>query len=114
MTEHELDLCVDSDLLREVLAQPISYMLDLGCMYGFITNYCHTIFLRQIQVGSTWRIEYSRAIDSSFRYTPLDPGTFLAEPVLSLNQCFLFLAVIAEAQGPVFNPTPRSQWIRPG
>jgi hypothetical protein len=46
--EHRLDLCAaNPTLLRKVLGQPISYMLDLHCMYGFITNYDQTIFLRQ-------------------------------------------------------------------
>ncbi|KAJ5780058.1 hypothetical protein N7457_005218 [Penicillium paradoxum] len=113
LMEHRLDLCAtNSTLLREVLAQPISYMLDLGCVYGFITNYRQTIFLRQSQVGSTWRIEHSPVIKSSVRYAPLDPENQSTGPVLSFNQCLLYLATIAEAQGPISNPTPRSQWIR--
>ena len=113
LMEHRLDLCAENSTpLREVLAQPISYMLDLGCVYGFMTNYDQTIFLRQIQVGSTWRIEHSPVIESSVRYAPLDPANQSTGPVLSFNQCFLYLATIAEAQGPISNPTPHGQWIR--
>ncbi|KAJ5465564.1 hypothetical protein N7530_009351 [Penicillium desertorum] len=113
LIEHRLDLCSTSTtLLRDVLAQPISYMLDLGCMYGFITNYRETIFLRQIRVGSTWRIEYSPVIKSSARYAPADHSNPSTGPVLTFNQCLLHLAAIAETQGPIVNPTPRSQWIR--
>jgi hypothetical protein len=113
LSEHRLDACArDSRLLRKVLAQPISYMLDLGCMYGFITNYRQTIFLRQIQVGSTWRIEHSPVITSSVRYAPPDPANQSIGPVLTFNQCLLYLATIAEFQGPIANPTPRNQWIR--
>ncbi|KAJ5592206.1 hypothetical protein N7537_009110 [Penicillium hordei] len=113
LIEHRLDLCAaNSTWLREVLAQPISYMLDLGCVYGFITNYCQTMFLRQIQVGSTWRIEHSPVIESSVRYVPSDPANQVIGPMLTFNQCLLYLATIAETQGPITNPTPRSQWIR--
>jgi hypothetical protein len=113
LVQHQHDLCAEnSTLLREVLGQPISYMLDLDCMYGFITNYCQTIFLRQIQVGSTWRIEYSPLIDSSVRYAPPDPANQSIEPVLSFNQCLLYIATIVEAQGSIVNPNPRTQWIR--
>ncbi|KAJ5192188.1 hypothetical protein N7449_008330 [Penicillium cf. viridicatum] len=111
LLEHRLDLCA-TNLLREVLAQPISYMLDLGCVYGFITNYRQTIFLRQIQIGSSWRIEHSPVIKSSVRYAPSDPANQSIGPVLTFNQCLLCLATIAEVQGPIANPTPRSQWIR--
>ncbi|KAJ5968079.1 hypothetical protein N7501_004327 [Penicillium viridicatum] len=114
LPEHRLDLCARRPIvLRNVLAQPISYMLDLGCMYGFITNYDQTIFLRQIQVGSTWRIEHSPVIESSIRYAPPDPADQSIGPVLTFNQCLLYLATIAQSQGPIANPTPRSQWIRP-
>jgi hypothetical protein len=113
LIEHRLDLCAtNTTLLRDVLAQPISYMLNLGCMYGFITNYRQTIFLRQIRVGLTSRIEYSPVIKSSAKYAPADRSNQSTGPVLSFNQCLLYLAAIAETQGPIVNPTPRSQWIK--
>lgn len=99
-------------MLRKALAQPILYMLELGCMYGFLTNYQETIFLRQVQVGSTWVIEHSPVILSSVRYVSPDPANQSTEPVVTFNQSFLYLAGIAELQGPIVNPTPRSQWIR--
>ncbi|KAJ5554964.1 hypothetical protein N7461_003434 [Penicillium sp. DV-2018c] len=54
----------------KVLAQPISYMRDLHCMYGFITSYDQTIFLRQIRAEGSWRIEHSPVIKSCGRYAP--------------------------------------------
>ena len=114
LTEHRLDVCTTNPpLFRRLLAQIVLYMLDLGCVYGFITNYEQAIFLRQVQVGSTWRIEYLPVIESSVGYTPPDPANQNTSPVLTLNQCLLYLAIIAEAQGPIANPTPRGQWIKP-
>lgn len=114
LTEHRLDICTtDPPLFRRLPAQTILYMLDLGCVYGFITNYEQAIFLRQVQVGSTWRIEFSPVIESSVGYAPPDPANQSTGLVLTLNQCLLYLAIIAEAQGPIANPTPRGQWIRP-
>ena len=108
--EHKLGLRVTrSSWLRRVVAQTISYTLDLGCAYGSITNHDETIFSRQVQVGSTWQVEYSPVIKSSDGYAPPDQST---APVLTLNQCLLALAMIAEVQGPIINPTPQSQWIR--
>lgn len=47
--EHQIKRRIANDrLLREILAQPIMYMKDLGCMYGFLTTYDETIFLRQV------------------------------------------------------------------
>ena len=113
LLEHRLDLCATNPtLLRKILAQPIAYMLDIGCMYGLITNYSQTIFLRQIQVGSTWRIEHSPVVKSSVQYAPPDPANPSIGPVLTFNQCLLYFPTIAEFQGPIANPTPRSQWIR--
>lgn len=110
LAEHRLDVCTTNPLLfRRLLAQTILYMLELGCVYGFVTNYEQAMFLRQVQVGSTWRIEYSSVIESSVGYAPPDPANQSTEPVLTLNQCLLYLAIIVQAQGPIANPTPRSQ-----
>ena len=38
--------------LRQKIAQPVRDMQALGCEYGFISTYNHTIFLRQFQSPS--------------------------------------------------------------
>jgi len=40
--------------LRTLLAQPIDYMQDLNCMYGFLSTYNETIFLRQEKINGVW------------------------------------------------------------
>ena len=64
LAENRLDVCTTNPLLlRRLLAQTILYMLELDCVYGFVTNYEQAMFLRQVQVRSTWRIEYSPVIE---------------------------------------------------
>ena len=47
--EHQMKRrIVNERLLREILAQPIMYMKDLGCIYGFLSIYEETIFLLQV------------------------------------------------------------------
>ncbi|KOS42510.1 hypothetical protein ACN38_g6585, partial [Penicillium nordicum] len=83
----DLNYCWQYEPMRELYpCTTISHMLDLGCMYGFITNYRQTIFLRQIQVSSTWRIEHSAVIKSSVRCAPPDPTDQSIGPVLTFNQ----------------------------
>ncbi|CDM31417.1 unnamed protein product [Penicillium roqueforti FM164] len=81
--------------MRQLLAQPVGYMLDLRIMYGWITNYQQTIFLRQTMVGNTWGIEYSPIVKSTTHADPLE-----MEPP-STKQCFFFLASVAAGQGRV-------------
>ncbi|CEJ60285.1 hypothetical protein PMG11_08865 [Penicillium brasilianum] len=71
--EHQLEpRLTDEQTLREVLAQPIRYMQDLGCMYGFLSTYEETIFLRQVvDNNGVWRIEYSPVILASATYDRL-------------------------------------------
>ncbi|KAJ5667812.1 uncharacterized protein N7477_006382 [Penicillium maclennaniae] len=95
--------------LRRILAQPVDYMLEHQCKYGFITTYEESIFLRQVKYSDgTWGIEHS----------PLDSGFDLArvstsgEAVLSTRQCFYHFSCAAEQNGDVNNPTPRKDWIK--
>lgn len=62
---HEADM-------RKLLAQPIGYMLGLRIMYGWMTNYDQTIFLRQTFVGNSWGIEYSPTIKWTTPYIPME------------------------------------------
>lgn len=71
--------------LRKIFAQPIHYMQALGCVYGFLSNYDETIFLRQIvDKQGVWRIKYSPVIPASIAYKSSD-----VDPVVSVRQCFL-------------------------
>lgn len=53
----------DDDELRNIPAQPINYMQKLGRVYGSLSNYIETIFLRQlINYQGIWKVEYSPVI----------------------------------------------------
>ncbi|KAJ9486047.1 hypothetical protein VN97_g7289 [Penicillium thymicola] len=94
------------DLLREILAQPIKYMQDLGCMYGFLSTYEETIFLRQVVDNSgIWRVEYSPVVLASTSYDRL----MTTPPVVSVRQCFFHVGLNALNQGPVNNTS--TGWI---
>lgn len=99
------------DALRHLLAQPLKYMKDLKCMYGFMSNYDETIFLTQQFIQGKWAVDYSPVIHSSISYVKTDLGDVLATPTVSLRQCFLAIAHRAQGQGPVDNTTPTSQWV---
>ncbi|CAI7580556.1 unnamed protein product [Penicillium discolor] len=52
--------------LRYLLGQPILYMRELQCAFGFVSTYNQTIFLRQTQLaGGQWQVEYSPVIYST-------------------------------------------------
>ena len=90
------------DSLRKVLAQPIQYMQALGCVYGFLSNYDQTIFLRQlVDSQGVWRIKYSPVIRASTAYKSSD-----VNPVVSVKQCLFYVACDAMNQSLVHNTTP--------
>jgi hypothetical protein len=101
----------DEYVLRRLLAQPIKYMKDLNCMYGFMSNYDETIFLRQQKLSQGWVIDYSPVIYASTSYERTDLGNLLATPTVSLRQCFLAVAYEAENKAPVDNDTQNSRWV---
>ncbi|KAJ5919737.1 hypothetical protein N7454_009572 [Penicillium verhagenii] len=110
--EHEMSEAYEEEtMLRHLLAQPIKYMKDLNCMYGFMSNYCETIFLRQEFIAGRWVVDYSRVVQASTSYVKTDLGDLQATPVVSLRQCFLAVAALAQAQGPVYNTTSKSEWV---
>jgi hypothetical protein len=112
MYEHEMSEAYEEEImLRHLLAQPIKYMNDLNCTYGFMSNYSETIFLRQQFIEGKWVVDYSPVIQASTSYVKTDLGDLLATPVVSLRQCFLAVAALAQAQGPVDNTTPKSEWV---
>lgn len=44
------------------IGQIAEYMFDMHLKYGFMTTYNQTIFLRKVDVGREWGLEYSPAI----------------------------------------------------
>lgn len=81
-------------------------------MYGFLSTYDETIFLRQQEVNGEWEIEYSAVIHASNSYVRSIPTDLLNSPIVSVKQCFLYVACLASGQGPVFNNTPKPQWVQ--
>lgn len=83
------------------LAQPINYMWELNCAYGFFSNYEETIFLRQVMDSNgVWRIDYSPVIRSITSYDANNPSS------VSLRQCFFYVGSQASTEGPANNTTP--------
>ncbi|KAJ5781628.1 uncharacterized protein N7518_010111 [Penicillium psychrosexuale] len=112
VNEHKMSQAYEEEsMLCHLLAQPIKYMKDMNCMYGFMSNYRETIFLRQVLIAGKWVVDYSPVILASTSYAKTDLGNLQAVPVVSMRQCFLAVAALAEAQGPVYNTTPKSQWV---
>lgn len=99
--------------LRQKIAQPVRDMQALGCEYGFISTYTHTIFLRQFQSPSgDWEVWYSPPISSSSYYLPTVPnsqGAHLALPHVSMKQCMFYVCTLASAANPVNNQT--APWV---
>ncbi|OQD60484.1 hypothetical protein PENPOL_c023G07906, partial [Penicillium polonicum] len=88
---HNLQAAIyDLPSLWQKIAQPVRDMQALGCEYGFISTYTHTIFLRQFQSPSgDWEVWYSPLISSSSYYlltVPNPQGTHLALPHVSMKQ----------------------------
>ncbi|KAJ5458271.1 hypothetical protein N7475_009659 [Penicillium sp. IBT 31633x] len=107
--KHDLHLAVRRLCdLRQKIAQPVRDMQSLGCEYGFISTYNHTIFLRQFQSPSgAWEVWYSPPISSSY-YTPTVPNphsTHLTLPQVSMKQCMFYVCTLASAANPVNNQT---------
>ncbi|KAF7128471.1 hypothetical protein CNMCM5793_003201 [Aspergillus hiratsukae] len=97
--------------LRVLLAQPIQYMQDLNCMYGFLTNYDETIFIKQSLINGAWVVDYSPVIRASTTFVKPEPGNPLTSSMVLVKQCFFHLASIAHGSGPVINTTPKPQWV---
>ncbi|EPS26290.1 hypothetical protein PDE_01226 [Penicillium oxalicum 114-2] len=96
----------DIDCFREVLAQPIKYMQAVGCLYGFLSNYEETIFLRQlVDSEGIWSIEYSPVVLSTDFCEKHRPSS----PVVSARQCFFFVGCEALKHEGVRNTTP--YWV---
>lgn len=112
--DHNLQAAVyDLPSLRQKTAQPVQDMRALGCEYGFISTYNHTIFLRQFQSPSgDWEVWYSPPISSSSYYLPTVPnpqGTYLVLPRVSMKQCMFYVCTLASAANPVNNQT--APWV---
>ncbi|CAI7652715.1 unnamed protein product [Penicillium crustosum] len=93
VSAHQMSEAYEEEtMLRHLLAQPIKYMKDLDCI---------------------WAVEYSPVIQASTSYVKTDLGDLLATPIVSLRQCFLAIAALAQTQGPVNNTTRMSEWVVP-
>lgn len=68
-------------------------------MYGFLSNYEETIFLRQRHDGTTWVVDCSPVILASNIYTK-------RSPVVTVRECFFYIAILARGQGKVDNQLP--------
>ncbi|KAJ5247710.1 hypothetical protein N7468_002693 [Penicillium chermesinum] len=108
--KHRLSgLAAQSLQFRHLLSDSINYMYDLDCMYGFLSTYDETIFLKQELVQGTWRIYYSPVIQGSARYVPANQNA--GQLVVSVRQCFLHVAELAVREGPVTNKPLKSAWF---
>lgn len=81
------------------IGQIAEYMFDLDLKYGFLTTYEQTIFLRKVNVGSDWVLEYSPIIQHNHR------GSASGRTV-SLRQCLYHVGLLA-LSNPVFDKTVR-------
>lgn len=86
---HGKNISTGQNELKEILAHPIMYMQDLGCMYGFVSTYEETIFLRQVvDNNGVRRVGYSPVVVSSTTYDGL-----MTTPVVSARQCFFYVGL---------------------
>ncbi|KAI2730069.1 hypothetical protein CBS147332_1921 [Penicillium roqueforti] len=98
--------------LKHVLGQPILYIGNLQCGFGFVSTYDETIFLRQVQLASgQWIVEYSPVIYSTDAYQPSGSQGYGSGLSVSMRQCMFYVAMLASAQGPVNNQTSVAQWV---
>ncbi|CAG8037334.1 unnamed protein product [Penicillium salamii] len=67
-------------------------MQDLGCAYGFYTNYDETMFLHQVLVNGMWEIQYSPCVLAEYCY---QETSLLTPSIMSVKQCFLYVASLA-------------------
>jgi len=101
---------VDETYLRRLLGQPLRYMRDHQCEYGFLTTYEQTIFLHQTQKNGEWAVKYSEVIFSDTEYAEARNGS---ELTVSVKQCFIYLAEVASKATPTQNLVPRDDWVDP-
>lgn len=75
-------------------------------MYGFLSNYEETIFLRQRPNGTTWVVDYSPVILESNVYAK-------GSPMVTVRECYFFIAILARQQERVNNQLPQELWVEP-
>lgn len=56
------ELLIGNSHRRIHVGQIAQYMLELDLKYGFLTTYNQTIFLRKVDIGRAWGLEYSPVI----------------------------------------------------
>ncbi|KAJ5262241.1 hypothetical protein N7524_007546 [Penicillium chrysogenum] len=83
--------------LRRFLGQPILYIGDLQCGFGFVSTYYETIFLRQVQLASgQWIVKYSPVIYSTDAYEPSGSQGHGPGPSVSMRQSRDIIEVATE------------------
>lgn len=109
--DHHISLaCCNQERLRRLLAQPIMYMQGMNCRYGCLANGKEFIFLEMTYNATTagWEIAYSPVIKASDFYVP--SGQFTS-PIVSVNQCFMYVAHMALGQAPLPMPNNTPNWV---
>ena len=94
---------------RHLLTQPTKYIKDTNYIYSFMNDYYETIFLWQEFITGRWVVDCSPVSQASTSYVNTDLGNLQVTPIVSLRQCCLAVAAVAQAQGPVYNTTPKSE-----
>lgn len=95
---------IQDSRFRVSVGQVLRYMKELGCMYGFLSNYEEAIFLRQRHNGTTWVVDCSPVILASNVHTK-------ESPTVTVRECFFYIAILARPQAIVDNRLPPSEWV---
>ncbi|KAJ5562889.1 hypothetical protein N7535_002665 [Penicillium sp. DV-2018c] len=103
---HRFEHYRTAELKAFLFAQVIKYMFELRVMYGFMSTYESTVFLRQVFRDGEWIVEYSPNVKASF------DGSGTGNEPSSVRQCFAYLSSLASEQAFVDNRTPRADWFR--
>jgi hypothetical protein len=69
---------------KHVFGQIADYMYDQQLMYGFLSTYEYTIFLKQVRVNNQWQLQFSDPI-------PFDAVSSPQNGTVSVRQCFFHI-----------------------
>jgi hypothetical protein len=103
----------DITRLRVLVAQPLRDMKNLGCEYGFLSTYSHTIFLRQFESSpGVWEAWFSPCISSTTPYYPTsrrnEPNHSLS-PQVTMKQCMFHVCTLASVASAANNQS--AVWV---
>lgn len=94
--------CSYADLGYTNIGQVARYMEVFNVRYGFLSNYCQTLFLRQVQVGGVRGLEYSPVIFHGDLYD--------GNGQVTLRQAFVHIAMFSLADPRPAEGGLRSAW----